>query len=137
MEDKEIIYSLNGAADYLGVTRQAVYVALTKMRIKYRKIDGKIEIKKGQLDAYKASRYNRAITTKVNGSLLYGNNFVNLSMAQEVSKIPRYHFYFAIRNGRIPYERHGCSYVLRLVDVINYSQKYWNSKGKKMGQLVG
>ena len=137
MEDKEIIYSLKGAANYLGVTRQAVYIALSKGRIKYRKINDSIEIKKGQLDAYKASRYNRAITTKINGSLLYGNDFVNITMAEELTKIPRNHFYFIIQAGRIEAERHGCSYVLRLVDVVNYSRKYWESKGKKIGQRVG
>ena len=124
-------FNLKEAAEYLGVCRQAVWIALTKGRISYKMIKTcglkEIAILKADLVKYKKTKYNRQFTVRVNGKLLCQSNkgLITMKAAAEISNIGRNSLYYAVNHGKLPYEKIGSQYVFRLKDIEQYAKNYW------------
>jgi len=134
-------FNLKQAANYLGVTRQAIWVAMTKGRLEYEMKEScglsHIETTKEALIAYKETKWDRQHTINLNGQRLHNSkdSFITLKVASEISNIPRNNLYYAVKHGKIAYERVGAQYIFRLNDVERYARSYW--KIRVVNELIG
>ena len=91
--------SLPQAANLAGVTRQAIYVAGRKNRLKMSKgEDGKWYVNRGDLLEYQATKYS-----SIDGKLLYDNKkgFYSVRQAADLLEVPIQRIYYLIREGRM------------------------------------
>jgi len=113
------------AANFLGITPQAIYIAIKKGRLIAHKIGKRIFIAPKDLDDYRFSRYSRKNST-YNGELLYDNEkgFYSVRQVSEMLEVPDQTIYYATRIGRLSSERKGAAWVIHIDDVRKY-QKEW------------
>lgn len=124
---------LTEACKYLGISRQAVHHAIKIGRIHAVRDQETNEyiIEQEQLDNYKASKHQRQLTTMHNGKQAYSHDLLSLASVERLSQIPRNHWYYAIYNGLIPFEKVGAQYIFRLKDIEEYTAKFWQDRGKE------
>jgi len=113
-------YSLRQAAKYGKVSRQAIYSAIRKNRLKAEKVGSKWKILKRDYDEYRLNRHNRELRIydgeKVFDEELghYSVMFISkaLSSALGRSYHPQ-HIYYLIRMGQLRAFKKGSSWVIR------------------------
>lgn len=126
------------AAEFLGITRQAVYEAIRKRRLGFRyNHEGLIRVKVKSLIAYREHLFERFFSTIVNGTRVFKTHNGNLSpaMASKATQIQRTTLYKAIYSGRLPTERIGVAYVIKMKDLKAFAREFWGIKVEN--QLVG
>ena len=127
---EELFYTLQKAANYAHVTRQAIYVALRKKELKGHKVNDRWRISKNQMDEYRLNKYN-VDKRKVEGepifSLEHGYYSV-LHVAKTLSSMLGHpynaqHVYYLIRRGEIDAQRKGGCWVITREDAIALYEK--------------
>lgn len=137
-ESESEYYSLEQAGKATHVTKQAIYMAIKKGRLKAQKMTeptkfarrGQWVIKKSDLDAYRANKYNRE-DYKIDGEKVFDIDRGEFSVGQ-VAKIlgemlresvAVAHIYYLIRMGELKAYRKGWSLVLKKEDVLKIYEK--------------
>jgi len=120
MEDKKSV-SITEAAEINSVTRQAIYIAITKKRLKARKDSRHWLIDLVDLEEYRRSRYSRNKLT-YNGELLFDNDkgYYSVNQAAKMLGVPAQKIYYETRIGTLPFEKKGGTLVLKLSDIENF-----------------
>lgn len=117
------IFTLQAAADYMHVKRQAVYIALQKGRLKSRREKRNHIFLKKDLDEYRASKYNRDhrmldgvhIHDLEKGFLSV--NHVSKTIAAMLRKpYPTQRVYYLLRNGYLKGHKVGGTWVISIDD---------------------
>ena len=130
MIDKEEFFSLNEAAEYAHVTRQAIYKALTHRGLKAKKIGRRWHITRKDLDEYRVNKYNRD-NRVINGELVFDMDKGEFSVPQ-VCKVfsstmgrpfPVQRLYYLLRIGQLKASRKGASWVIKKEDAIELLQE--------------
>jgi len=98
------------ASRYLGVSRQAVYIAISKNKINANKINGKYAISERMLDEYRKNKYNRRISLKMK------DNEFTVNDITKKTRIGKGTLYYMIRSGVIKSHRKGCAYIIKEKD---------------------
>ncbi len=111
--------TLNQAADKMGVTRQAVALAIQNDRIRGVKIAGRWWFDVSEVDRYVSERYNRKKTRNEDGSLRYcieegrySPNLLAEACGVETSRI-----YYLIYSKKIEFTKIGSAYILKIKDL--------------------
>jgi len=108
----DTIFSIDEAARFSCVTRQSVYVAVKKGRIKAHKSAASFrwQIYKSDLDEYIRSKYCRSYGKASDGSVFYSveEGRYSPSQAAEIVDCPVQNIYYQIRTGgiKITYKDH-------------------------------
>lgn len=140
--DDEIFFTLQEAADYSHVTKQAVYIALRKGKIKADKDGRKWKISKADLNAYRANKYNRDERI-YNGEMVFDMEKGHFSVHQ-VSKVisstlghayPPQKIYYFIRTGRLKAFRKGPAWVIAKEDAIGLLEREQRKNIKQMEMI--
>lgn len=115
---KKINYSVNETAEILGVTRQAVYLAIRLKKLEVEKIDLKWRISQEELEEFKKNRYDHTKTTRPDGALKFDPSEGRYSIRQfaEFYEVPRQRIYYLIHAKRIKYTRDGSSLIILVKD---------------------
>jgi hypothetical protein len=111
--------TLTQAAEYMGLTRQAVYIAIKTKKMTGYKKDGMWFVSQKEINGYMGRRYNRTYSTWKNGKPKFDKDKGELC-TREVSerlKIPMQKAYYMIRTGRLRSLRKGASYVVLIKDL--------------------
>lgn len=82
---EETLYTLEECGNYGKVTRQAVYLAIRKNKLKATKVKGKWMISPKDYDEYRLNKFNRS-SFKYNGEYIYDMDKGHFSV-QQVCKI--------------------------------------------------
>ena len=138
-ETKTEFGSLKEAAEYSHVERQAIYVAIKKGQLKaekrYIKNVPHWIIQKADVDAYRASKYNREKRIWEGEKLFdIANDKWSVLHASKVlsamlpTPIPPAHLYYLLRIGMLRGMKKGNSWVIRRDDLINL---YFKESGEE------
>jgi len=128
IESSEIFTSLNKAAAYAHVTRQAIFLAIKKKQLKAERnaIGGRIYwfIKRSDLDEYRSTKYNRE------KRMLEGEHIISLEKdkwsvlhaAKAIAHMlgrpyPAAHIYYLLRVGKLRGSKRGGMWVLSPTDI--------------------
>jgi len=136
MNEIDYEMTLSQASEYMGITRQAMYVAILNGRVECKQFEnGRYSIKRSALEKYKASKYDRRLTFRHNGEQILkpGSGLVNTAMAANIIGIPTQALYYFVRKGALPYELAGKQYIFRLRDIEAFAQEYWKKEQEAMG----
>ena len=102
------------ASDYLKVSRQAVYIAIQKKRIKANKVNGKFLISERMLDDYRKTKHDRRISLK-----LTDKEFTTKDAAKLMG-IGKSALYYMIRGGGVKSHRRGFAYIITQKEIDNF-----------------
>ena len=127
MED---FMTLQQAAAYSHVTRQAVYKALKAKAIKAEKKGNRWYITKENIDAYRANKYNREDRV-IDGEPVFDLEKGYFSVHQVCKVIsatlgrpfPRQHLYYLLRTGQLKAFRKRSAWVIKKVDAVELLQR--------------
>lgn len=131
----ERMLTLSQSADSLGISTQALYLAIRKGRIptvlvdeKNRSFSQRKYIKWGDLIEYRKNRYNRELREK-NGKLIFDHEKGLYSPKQlaEATGKPLQRIYYLMRMKFLKYSRNGCSYV---IDIKDFEKIEVDGKGR-------
>ena len=121
------------AAKILGVTRQAVYVAVMKKRISAKKSNAKNWVTTlEELENYKKNKYSRA-KSKYNGELIFDKEkgFYSIQETAKLLRLPAQKLYYATRSGALKSHRKGSAWVVHIDDIRDYEKTYLTREQKK------
>jgi len=128
------LVSINDAARYNGVTRQAIYVAIKLNKLKANK-GAKWTIHIDDLLEYRKMKYCRTKSV-FNGEPLFDNQkgyFSINQVAKQLGVHPQ-KIYYATRSGFLKASRKGAAWVIHEEDVNEYEKTYLASKEAAMSQ---
>jgi len=124
IKDKEELTIIE-AAHILGVTRQAVDVAIKKKRLKSTKDpkSGRRKINRQDLEEYRLKKYSRDLST-FNGELLFDNakGFYSIGQTAKLLEVDYQKIYHAISIGLLNADRRGCAWVLHIDAIEDYKK---------------
>lgn len=132
IESESEYYSLEQAGKAAHVTKQAIYIAIQKGKLKARKMTeatkyarkGQWTVKKADLDEYRANKYNRE-EYKVDGEKVFDVEKGDFSVNQ-IAKLlghPVAHIYYLIRIGDLKSYRKGWALVIKKEDALKMHEK--------------
>jgi len=122
---EDVMYTLDECGQYGNVTRQAVYLAIRKKKLKAKKVKGRWWISKKEYDIYRLNKFNRD-TFKHNGEYIYDMEQGHFSV-QQVCKIftctlkrpySQQRLYYLLRSGKIRGFRKGAAWVIAKDDAV-------------------
>lgn len=120
------------AAEYLGISRQAIHIATNSKRLAFSRKSvwskGWKYFNKEDLDSYRANKYNRVITTIINGEKVFQGDNMTLGNAAKYLNITYDNMYYLLTSGKVRYRRKGHCYVIDIKDLDEYK----GNKVKKM-----
>ena len=127
--DDPKVVSITEAARINGVTRQAIYVAIKKKKLKARKETTRWTIHLDDLDHYRNQKYSRSKST-FNGELLYDNNkgYYSINQVAKMLGVPAQKIYYATRIGLLSASRKGAAWVVNVNDLKSYKESYIDSQ---------
>lgn len=118
--DKCTFFTLQQAATYAKVTRQAIYLAVKKRGLIAHKKGNRWFITQEDLDAYRASKYDRSKNAphkmeQGEFSVLQAAKILSLPRSEGGSGqlVPDHHIYYLIRVGELKAFKKGSSWVIR------------------------
>jgi len=117
--------SINESAEILGVTRQAIYVAIREKKLRAKKELSHWVVQKEDLEDYRLNKYSRSRAT-YKGELLFDNEKGCYSIHQ-VAKLlgVRYQtIYYAIRIGMLKAKQKGFAWVIHSPDLEEYRKNH-------------
>lgn len=125
IESPDTLITMTQIAAYGNVTRQAVYTAIRKKKLKAAKKKGIWWITKADFDEYRAGKYLRE-DVKWNGERIHDLEQGHLSVAHVCKiisamikmKYPRQRLYYLIRRGDVRAARKGGTWVIMKADAI-------------------
>ncbi len=129
-EIPEGYYSLKETAEYGHVTRQAIFVAIYKDKLKAIKIGRHRYIKREDYDAYRLNKYNREERV-VDGERVFDFEKGEYSV-QQISKIYSHstgrfygtqRIYYLIHSGQLKAFRKGKTWVVKKEDAVEFFDK--------------
>lgn len=118
--------STDEAAIKSGVTRQAVYLAIKKKKLKADKIGSwYYQIKESDLKEYRINKFNRDNST-FEGKPLYdvSKGEYSLKKAAEYLGMDYTHLYCHMRAGRIPTQRRGSAWIFQQKDLDEWNERH-------------
>lgn len=120
MIDNENRITISEGADLYNLSRQAIFIAITKGKLKAQKIRGKWRFYQKDWLEYRRQRYDRRFLYR-NGRKVYDpeNGIISPSMASKIFGVPIQRLYYLIRNHEIPCARSGPSYILDRNYILN------------------
>lgn len=128
------ILSITKAAQVLGVTRQAAYIAMKNGRIPATKCPNtkKWLVTVEDVLSYKQNKYSRDLS-KHNGELIFDKSkgFHSVGEAAKVLGVPAQKIYYAVRLGLLKSHRRGAAWVIHIDDVRAYEENYLARKAKE------
>lgn len=127
-------YTVSQAAKAHNVTRQAIYVAISKGNLKSLIIGRHHYVDEQSLDEYKRKKYSRRKSI-YNGSLLFGEDEISVREAAKQTGIPIQRIYYVIRCKKIPFIRKRMSYILKKSDLVEYKKVLIGKKKRKRKQI--
>jgi hypothetical protein len=111
--------TISEASILLGISRQAIFFAIKKDRLKARKIhDGSWRIDFDSLDVYQKSKYKRECSARFNGDKVYNENALTVQQAAELLGIPVQDTYYLIRSGIMISDRKSAHHVIKREEVL-------------------
>ena len=108
---KENSLTVDKAAKYLKVSRQAIYIALVKKLIKGEKQSNRWLLTKKDLDDYQKNRWSR-INKQYEGEPVFDSDNLSVAQASSLIRQPNNFLYARIRNGKIKAYRKGCTWII-------------------------
>jgi excisionase family DNA binding protein len=124
MKDYQYL-TITEVSNKMGVTRQALYTAIKRNRLKSSKHESrKRYIHRNDLEDFLKNRYSRNFST-YNGKLLFDPSKGNYSIKQAAGKlnIPIQKVYYMIRSKKLKYVKHGGAYVITQKNLDEYKPK--------------
>ena len=133
MTDQKIV-SITEAAEILGVTRQAAYIAMKNGKLLATKCPNtkKWLITVDDVEAYKQNKYSRTLS-RHNGEIIFDKSkgLYSVSEAAQILDVPAQKLYYAVRLGYLKSHRRGAAWVVHIDDVRDYEASYLTRKEKK------
>lgn len=133
MADQKIV-SITEAAEILGVTRQAAYIAMKNGKLLATKCPNtkKWLITVDDVEAYKQNKYSRTLS-RHNGEIIFDKSkgLYSVSEAAQILDVPAQKLYYAVRLGYLKSHRRGAAWVVHIDDVRDYEASYLTRKEKK------
>lgn len=120
---KENNLNCKQAANYLKVSRQAIYLALSKKLLKGHRIQNGWTFSKDDLDDYISKKYNRD-HRKVDGILLFDKNNLSVKQASTLSGYSIHQIYYLLRQGKIGSKRSGCTWIIPKHELSKFNLSY-------------
>jgi len=122
-EIKEELFSLRDAAKICNVTKQALYVASRKNRLKIIKKNKRIFVTQKSLNDYRINKYNSDYR-KSNGELIFDLSKGHFSIHQVLKALaeklpnpfPKQRLYYLLRTGQIAGFRKGKAWIIMKED---------------------
>ncbi len=117
------------AAKINGVSRQAIYIAIKKRKLKAHKDKSHWEINLKDLEKYRKEKYSRNHSV-FEGELIFDKN-KGLNSVREVAKklnVPTQKIYYSIRTGLIQAIQKRAAWVIHENDIKSYQENYINKK---------
>ncbi len=115
------IVTTREAAQMMGITTQAVYVALRNKSLKSEKLNNRIVINVEDVKKYRSQRYDRAKSKNEDGSLVY-NPDLGLFSVQNLAQIfgvTQQRIYYLISRKKLDFYRRGSAYVIPVIDLTS------------------
>ena len=127
---KTEVVSISEAARINGTSRQAIYGAIDKKRLKATKDpkSGRLKILLADLEEYRRTKYSRNFSKK-DGKLIFDKKkgLYSVGQAAELIGVNPGDLYYRIKKGELKSSRNGAAYVLHIDDIKAY-QKTQNPK---------
>jgi excisionase family DNA binding protein len=114
--ETECYLSIKDAAELMGVTKQALYVALAKKRLKAQKIGRDYRIYEKDLKEYERSRYRRNYAGRKDDE-------ISIPEAAKLLNVKPQFLYHATRTGKIKFRKSGYHWLLDLESLITHLGK--------------
>lgn len=113
------------AAKILGLTTQAVFIAMKKGKLVCNRNHGRWKLSLTSVNAYPNIRYN-ASYKKINGKLVYDRSKGLYSVTQlaDILNVPPQKIYYLIRRNVIPSQRIGKAYIIKCDSPILFYKKF-------------
>ncbi len=130
MSSTEELLTLEEAAKYARVTRQAIYKALRNRGLKAKKVGRKWMLSKEHIDEYRSNKYNRDMRV-VNGQLIFDMEKGEFSVTQ-VCKVfsatlgrpfPMQRLYYLLRTGQLRSFKKGSAWIINKEDAVALLQE--------------
>ncbi len=123
-------FSLRQAADYGNVSRQAIYSAIHKGKLKAVKQGNNWKIRRDDYDEYRLDRHNREKSV-IGGEKVfdeakghYSIMFVSKALSAALGRpYPPQHLYYLIRTGQIEAFKKGSSWIIAAKDAQELYEK--------------
>lgn len=115
-------FSVKESADYLGISRQMLYILIKSKKIDPIKFGCKSRFTKEMLDNYYDTRWSR--------KRHFSEDEVGVKGAAEILHISPLQFYYIIYRGRIPFRRVGSLYIMKKQDVFECSKNIIKCQSK-------
>lgn len=120
------LYTIDQVSYLMNVTRQAVYIAITKGKLKAKRLkpDYVYHVVGEDLKEYIENKYSRKFLKYENGKKVFDNEKGRYSVS-ELSKelnVPQHRIYYALRNNIVPYDKFGSQYVFNIKDKKKFRQ---------------
>ena len=125
MIDDEEIICVSQACKRYNVRRQTIFLSIYKDRLKAKKVKNKWWFTVGAWKDYQKSKYDRSYSMK-NGKHIYNieEGIMSPTMISQQYGVNKQRLYYLIRQGVIPCQRVGCSYVVCKEDVFQNFEKF-------------
>lgn len=124
--------TLTEAAEYFGVTRQAIYQAIKVKKIHgYKTKSNRWRIPQSEVEAYIVRRYNREYAM-FEGKPLFNKELGEIGVSQAARKfnVRSQKIYYWLRGGYLPYQRRGAAYILLESDLKECMRLFRNNAKK-------
>ncbi len=109
-------YSIKELSEFLGVSRQAIHVAIRKKKLYATKKGKAWTISCVDADFYRHNRFNHELRRMKNGHMLFdqSKNFYSIRQAAKFTGIPIGAIYYGLSKELYPYRRYGSTYILHI-----------------------
>lgn len=114
--ETESYISIKQAAIVMSVTKQAIYVALAKKKLKAQKIGRNYRIYPKDLEEYERNKYRRMNADKK-------ENEISIPQAAEILNVTHQVLYYAAKTRKIKFRKSGCKWFLDKESLINHFNK--------------
>lgn len=117
-------YTITKASFYLGVTRQAVYIAIKYKKLKATMINGHWIITLKELEEWNINKYNRNLRIS-NGMRLFNEKTTfSVSQAAKLLSVPEQRIYYLLRTGDLECFLIEKTKVIKLEHINAYLEKH-------------
>lgn len=135
--------TLKAVADYYGISRSAIVMAIRKNRLKAVKIKNRWLILRSDMEEYRKGRFSRNYQTH-EGKLVFDKEKGLLSLRQVRDMFretlgmnyPNQRLYYLLRLGKLKAFRCGSTWVVNLSDALDLLDKERKSHGNYFGKIT-
>lgn len=117
--------TISETANKCKITRQAVYVAIKKKRLKAQLVNRLWVMHVQDVEIYRASRYDRC-NSKINGEPIFdiAQGYLSVNHVSKLFGINTQHIYYLLRTGQIHAAKKGSAWVVNFEEIKKiYNQK--------------